>query len=177
MKAPESYNVFGTFKLPDIDLQRIAGTLEGAVYIPETSPSMDIYAPPCMFRVFPSGSVACTGPTQDEVRLAATKLADRLRKLGVRVEPLSIIFHSQNFVINLGRKLRLVKAMYLLKGSQLSTKGPRFLDYRPDSPNVAFQLFESGKVVCLGAKNSKDYLEAYFHIMRAVEELGLAVGR
>jgi TATA-box binding protein (TBP) (component of TFIID and TFIIIB) len=173
-KAPESYNVFGTFKLGEVDLHKIAGQIPGAYYLPETSPSMDIPLSGCLFRIFPNGNTTCTGHTEGEVRRALVELIAMLRGIGMRIDVPSVGFHSQNFVVDYGKKIRMTKAMYLLKKAKLSMGAPKFLSYRPEGPDVTFEIFESGKIVCLGAKDATQKEEAFSHIMESIKRLGLA---
>lgn len=174
-KSLRTFNVFGTFRLGELDFERMASEMSGAVYYPEFSPSIDKYIDGCLFKIYSTGNVACFGPTQGQVSHAAARLAALLNRLGFNVLTPDLIFHSQGFVIDVGKKLRLTKALYLLKGAEMSQKGPPFIKYFPEKSGITFQLFESGKIVCLGSKSIAESYESLSVIMNLIRELNLTI--
>jgi TATA-box binding protein (TBP) (component of TFIID and TFIIIB) len=166
----ETYNVTGTIKINEVNIEESA-KLQGAVYSPEISPSVDVYVGGCLFRLFSTGTISCFGSNRKQVSKAAIELFARLRTLGVSIVDTAVLtFHSESSTIRLGRKLLLRKANYLLKGSVISKKGPRLLSLRLTKPEVTMQLFEDGTITCLGAKNSRESKHAFSQVFTMIED-------
>lgn len=72
-----------------IDLDAISGNVPGVEYNPEQFPGLvyRISKPRTATLIFSSGKMVCTGAKQeDEVRVAADKIYQRLKDLGVLYE-------------------------------------------------------------------------------------------
>jgi TATA-box binding protein (TBP) (component of TFIID and TFIIIB) len=174
----ETYNVLGTLRIMEPDIEKIATRLEDCIYDPQSSPSLDVYRGRCLFRIYPTGMIMCFGRSRDEVTRSASKLFASLRNTGVKVpRKLAVDFRSETSVMRLQRRLRLWKALYLLKDAEISTRGPRLLTYRLNDPKVTLQLFEDGVIICLGARNNRESRQAYAHIMRIIDGYGLLSDR
>ncbi|MCL4519188.1 MAG: hypothetical protein M1587_08340, partial [Thaumarchaeota archaeon] len=148
-KKPEPYNILGTFSLAKLDLHGIAPKIKGAIYVPEAFPSLDVYVSQCLFRLFPNGKSECFGLTESAMKLALEKLVILLKDIGLTVRTPKLSFHSENFIIDVGRKIRLTKALYMLDGSEINATGPRFLKYQAGNPRITYELYENGKIICL----------------------------
>jgi len=172
----KTYNVTATLKIAKPDIEKIAKQFKGCVYDPQSSPSADIYTGRCLFRIFSTGAISCFGPSRDTIYKSVSSLFQSLRDLGFEVpEKPTINFESQASVVRLGKKLKLWKALYLLKNAEFSSKGPRLLVYRFEKPKVTMQLFEDGVIICLGARNDQESRRAHARIMRIIDDYGLTV--
>lgn len=172
----EIYNVMGTLRIRKPDIGKIANHLKGCIYEPPGPYTLDVRIGRCLFRIYHTGRISCFGNSQETVTRSALELLRSLRDTGVSVpKKPTINFCSVASVMRLGRKIRLWKARYLLRGSEFSAKGPRLLSYRLSKPKVTLQLFENGTIRCLGARSERDSKRAFSRIVRLIKELGLSI--
>ncbi len=141
-------------KLP---LSQIAMELERAEYEPEQFPGL-VYRlenPKAAALLFNSGKVVCTGTKSvEQAHEALGNLVTKLKELGVELEDVSDV-KIQNMVAStcVDKKIDLNKIAFELEGTEYEPEQFPGLVYRLDDPKVVFLIFQSGKVICTGAKN------------------------
>ncbi|MBU4300131.1 MAG: TATA-box-binding protein [Nanoarchaeota archaeon] len=145
----------GTRMLLDV----LARHLENAEYEPESFPGLvyRIKEPKASTLIFTTGKIICSGAKSfDEAKLAITKLIKKFREIGLKVpsEPKTEIV---NIVASaeLGARLDLNKIVFELGECEYEPEQFPGLVYRLDSPKVVFLIFNSGKLVCTGARSEK----------------------
>jgi len=161
----------------ELDLGRLAMSMDGAEYEPETFPGL-IYRlkdPKTATLLFRSGKAVCTGAkTLVEVEHAISTVAANLMKAGIQLSS-PLRFEVQNIVASadLGQPINLTSVVVTLGLENVEYEPEVFpgLVYRLNSPKVVILLFGSGRLVCTGAKRSKDVEDA---IIKISEELRLA---
>lgn len=163
----------------ELDLQKIAYTLDEAEYEPEQFPGL-IYRlkePKTATLLFRSGKVVCTGAKSlEDVRKAINKVAQAVGSVGI-----PIIKHPeievQNIVASsdLGTEINLNAIAISLSLEKVEYEPEQFpgLVYRLDKPKVVVLLFGSGKLVCTGARKPEDVGEAVDKITEELKAAGL----
>lgn len=145
----------GTRMLLDV----LARHLENAEYEPESFPGLvyRIKEPKASTLIFTTGKIICSGAKSfDEAKLAITKLIKKFREIGLKVpsdpktEIVNIVASAE-----LGVRLDLNKIVFELGECEYEPEQFPGLVYRLDSPKVVFLIFNSGKLVCTGARSEK----------------------
>ncbi len=163
----------------ELDLDAIAGALEGARYDPKRFPGL-IYRfkdPKATVLLFATGKSVCTGASSlAAVDAAMRELTRRLEGAGVAVRSRPVI-EVQNIVAtgDLGTRTD-PKAVALALGSENTEYEPEQfpgLVYRMDLPKVFLLIFATGKVVCTGAKKIEDAEAAVDKLTRILSAPGL----
>ena len=173
-------NIVASTSLADnLDLTKIALSLEGAEYEPDQFPGL-IYRlsePKTAVLIFRSGKVNCTGAKNIEsVKKTIDILVDRLRKAGIKVydEP-KIVVQNIVAVYDLGSELNLTDIAMSLGVENVEYEPEQFpgLVYRVEEPKVVLLLFGSGKVVCTGAKEKDEIVKAIKILKKDLQSVGL----
>lgn len=163
----------------ELDLEAIALALVEAKYDPKHFPGL-IYRlkePKTATLLFRSGKVICTGAKSlEDVRLAISKVAKKIEKIGIRIEKEPEI-EVQNIVASsdLGTKINLNSIATSLRLNKIEYEPEQFpgLIYRLDNPKVVLLLFGSGKLVCTGARKPEDVERAVENITEELRIAGL----
>ncbi len=145
-----------------LDLDAIAQSLEEAEYEPEQFPGL-VYrldSPKTATLLFRSGKANCTGAKHvEDVKKTVDIIGDKLRNLGVDVyDDFKIVIQNIVAISDLGTELNLNEVAMGLGLEKVEYEPEQFpgLVYRLDEPKVAMLLFGSGKIVCTGARETKD---------------------
>jgi len=170
-------NIVASTRLADkLDLDAIGLLLEGAEYEPEQFPGL-IYRmkdPKAAILLFRSGKANCAGGRDiDSVHRCIGQVRDQLADAGIDVykwEDVDIKIQNIVAVTDLGRNLNLNSIAITLGLEKVEYEPEQFpgLVFRMEEPKVALLIFDSGKVVCAGAKMELDLEEA---IRKLIEEL------
>ena len=163
----------------ELDLEAIALALVETKYDPDHFPGL-IYRlkePKTATLLFRSGKVICTGAKSlEQVRLAITKVAEKIRKIGTKIEKDPEI-EIQNIVatFDLETQLNLNEIAISLRMNKIEYEPEQFpgLIYRLDNPKVVLLLFGSGKLVCTGARKPEDVERAVENITEELRIAGL----
>ena len=170
-----------------LDLQEISERFAEAEYDKNRFPGL-IYRmkkPKVAILLFPSGKLVCTGAKSiDQTKEAINIILDRIRTLFKEKHPdeldnipQEVDVEIQNIVAtgDLNTVLNLNKAAVYLSFEKVEYEPEQFpgLVYRLDEPKVVALLFGSGKVVCTGAKNTKDINIAVDIIIDELKGIGL----
>ncbi len=164
-------NIVASTTLSDkLDLDMIGMSLDGAEYEPEQFPGLiyRIEEPKTAILLFRSGKANCAGGKDiDSIERCIGMIREKLMMLGVDVyEKPEIVVQNIVAVTDLGTRLNLNSLAITLGLEHVEYEPEQFpgLVYRIEEPKVVLLIFESGKVVCAGAKKIEE-------IERAVEIL------
>ena len=161
-----------------IKLERAASRLPGDVqvsYIPEQFPGVvvKIKKPKVSILVFSSGKLVVTGAKSVEmIEEAVEVISELLRQAGHNVKHEATIT-VQNIVASgtLGKRINLELAALLLEHSMYEPEQFPGLIYRMQEPKVVLLLFQSGKLVCTGAKKEEYVYQSIHKIYSILEEI------
>ena len=171
--------VASTIFAEKLDLDVIATSLEEAEYEPEQFPGL-VYRlkdPKTATLLFRSGKANCTGAKNiEDVRKTVNIIADKLKKLGVKVhKDLDIVVQNMVATADLGGELNLdeVAVAFGLENVEYEPEQFPGLVYRVKVPKVVMLLFGSGKIVCTGGRNTEDVSTAVQDLSEKLNSMGL----
>jgi len=171
--------VASTIFAEKLDLDVIATSLEEAEYEPEQFPGL-VYRlkdPKTATLLFRSGKANCTGAKNiEDVRKTVNIIADKLKKLGVKVHKnLDIVVQNMVATADLGGELNLdeVAVAFGLENVEYEPEQFPGLVYRVKVPKVVMLLFGSGKIVCTGGRNTEDVSIAVQDLSEKLNSMGL----
>ncbi len=171
--------VASTIFAEKLDLDVIATSLEEAEYEPEQFPGL-VYRlkdPKTATLLFRSGKANCTGAKNiEDVRKTVNIIADKLKKLGVKVhKDLDIVVQNMVATADLGGELNLdeVAVAFGLENVEYEPEQFPGLVYRVKVPKVVMLLFGSGKIVCTGGRNTEDVSKAVQDLSEKLTSMGL----
>lgn len=171
--------VASTIFAEKLDLDVIATSLEEAEYEPEQFPGL-VYRlknPKTATLLFRSGKANCTGAKNiEDVRKTVDIIADKLKKLGVKVHKnLDIVVQNMVATADLGGELNLdeVAVAFGLENVEYEPEQFPGLVYRVKEPKVVMLLFGSGKIVCTGGRNTEDVSIAVQDLSEKLNSMGL----
>lgn len=171
--------VASTIFADKLDLDVIATSLEEAEYEPEQFPGL-VYRlsdPKTATLLFRSGKANCTGAkTIDDVRKTVDIIADKLKKLSVKVNKnLDIVVQNMVATADLGGELNLDEVAIAFGLENVEYEPEQFpgLVYRVREPKVVMLLFGSGKIVCTGGRNTDDVSIAVQNLSEKLNSMDL----
>ncbi len=140
-------------------LDVLAKHLENAEYEPESFPGLvyRIKDPLASTLIFTTGKIICSGAKSfATAKLAIDKLVKRFREIGIKV-PKEIDIEIVNIVASasLGSRLDLNSIVFELGECEYEPEQFPGVVYRLDEPKVVFLIFNSGKLVCTGARSER----------------------
>ena len=168
-------NVVATASLhQNIDLYSIVRMFPGVEYRPEQFPGLvyHLRKPKTTALIFSSGKMVCTGAKSErQARKAVMKVVDELKRNGIVILSKPEI-QIQNIVasVGLGGQIDLEKSTYSLKRTMYEPEQFPGLIYRMEDPKVVILVFNSGKLVCTGAKKEGDVHQAVTKLQETLEE-------
>ena len=171
--------VASTIFAEKLDLDVIATSLEEAEYEPEQFPGLvyRLSSPKTATLLFRSGKANCTGAKNiEDVRKTVDIIADKLKKLGVKVHKnLDIVVQNMVATADLGGELNLdeVAVAFGLENVEYEPEQFPGLVYRVKEPKVVMLLFGSGKIVCTGGRNTEDVSLAVQNLSEKLNSMGL----
>jgi transcription initiation factor TFIID TATA-box-binding protein len=171
--------VASTIFAEKLDLDVIATSLEEAEYEPEQFPGLvyRLSSPKTATLLFRSGKANCTGAKNiEDVRKTVDIIADKLKKLGVKVhKDLDIVVQNMVATADLGGELNLdeVAVAFGLENVEYEPEQFPGLVYRVKEPKVVMLLFGSGKIVCTGGRNTEDVSIAVQNLSEKLNSMGL----
>ncbi len=162
----------------DLDLPKLALSLENSEYEPEQFPGLiyRIKEPKTATLLFRSGKVVCTGgKSLEEVQKAIKFLRKQVENAGFPIDKDPEI-HVQNIVASsdLGNPINLnaIAMSFGLENVEYEPEQFPGLVYRMYNPKVVLLLFGSGKLVCTGAKKPEDVQKAVEKISEELRKIG-----
>jgi len=171
--------VASTIFAEKLDLDVIATSLEEAEYEPEQFPGLvyRLSVPKTATLLFRSGKANCTGAKNiEDVRKTVDIIADKLKKLGVKVhKDLDIVVQNMVATADLSGELNLdeVAVAFGLENVEYEPEQFPGLVYRVKEPRVVMLLFGSGKIVCTGGRNTEDVSTAVQDLSEKLNSMGL----
>jgi transcription initiation factor TFIID TATA-box-binding protein len=153
-----------TYEDTEFNLDKLAKSLDGAVYDPESFPGV-VYKsehPRASFLIFSSGKMNCVGARSlNDAKQAIRKLTEKLRKAHIKVKTEPKV-KVQNIVasVDFGRKFDLEHIARSFENVEYEPEVFPGLVFRLDDPKAVLLLFVSGKGVCAGAKSMIDVKRA-----------------
>ncbi len=153
-----------TYENTEFNLEKLARSLDGAVYDPESFPGV-VYKsehPRASFLIFSSGKMNCVGARSlNDAKQAIRKLTGKLRKAHIKVKTEPKV-KVQNIVasVDFGRKFDLERISRSFENTEYEPEVFPGLVFRLDDPKAVLLLFVSGKGVCAGAKSMRDVKRA-----------------
>ncbi|UCH90352.1 MAG: TATA-box-binding protein [Thermoplasmata archaeon] len=162
-----------------LNLQQIATALNNIEYEPSQFPGLIYHVkdPKGAIIFFSNGKLVCTGVKDIEtVNKILNGVVQQLRDLGIRVnQPVEINIQSIVASVDLHKLLNL-NALAITLGQERVEYDPEHfagLVYHASVPSVSTLLFDSGKIVCTGAKNEEDLELAFTELIQELEITGL----
>ncbi|MCD6503665.1 MAG: TATA-box-binding protein [Thermoplasmata archaeon] len=163
----------------ELDLDKVAESLENVEYEPEQFPGLvlrfeNIGTVALLFR---SGKVVCTGgKSEEDIMKTVEELRKILKDLGFKLlEPPKVEIQNIVASVDLEGELDLSEVAIKFGPENVEYDPEQFpgLVYRMDDPKVAILVFGSGKLVIAGAKTTEDVKRAVDAIKEKLESLGL----
>jgi len=157
-----------------VDLDRLASKLPGgAEYFPDNFPGA-VYRmskPRASFLIFSSGKATCVGTASEKDAKEAIKNMLKLMKdVGTDVKAVKI--EVQNIVASTKLDVRfdIDKMAFELENSEYEPETFPGLVYKTKG-SVTFLIFGTGKIVCVGAKSTKDIRESFDSLVKRLREI------
>ena len=159
-----------------LSLELLAANLENAEYEPESFPGLvyRVKDPKASTLIFTTGKIICSGAKSfSTAKKAIKKTTDNFKKLGIKtgkrttVEIVNIVASA-----NLKARLDLNKIVFELGECEYEPEQFPGLVYRMDEPHVVFLIFNSGKIICTGARNEKAVAEAVENLRKRLRRIG-----
>lgn len=162
-----------------VSLSKILSEVEDTEWQPETFPGLiyRITNPRASALIFSQGKIVCTGTrSAEDAKSAMQKIVNRIRKAGMKV-PTKFNMKVENIVASSKVKgnINLEEIAFALENSEYEPEQFPGLVYRVKSPRVAFLLFSSGRVICTGARNTKDIQTALQIFRKDLKDIGVKV--
>jgi transcription initiation factor TFIID TATA-box-binding protein len=161
----------------DLDLNYITREIKNTEFEPEQFPGLvyKINSPKTSTLVFSTGKLICTGARSiGDAEIAIKKIVKNLQKIGFKMkgEP---ELRLQNIVAtaDLGIEVDLEALIFELSNCEYEPEQFPGLVYRVKNPKVAILVFNTGKIVCAGAKSEEDVKKGIEQLVHELKELGM----
>jgi len=171
----EIHNMVVTVQFSDrINLDKLASKLPGgAEYFPDNFPGAvyRMQKPRASFLIFSSGKATCVGTASEkDAKEAIANMSKLLKTMGINVKILKI--EVQNIVAStkLDTRFDIDKMAFELENSEYEPETFPGLVYKTKG-SVTFLIFGTGKIVCVGAKSTKDIRESFDNLMKRLREI------
>ena len=165
------------------DLNAIVKAFPNVEYRPEVFPGLafKLRKPKSCALIFSTGKMVCTGTKSErEARKAILKVARELKEAGIIARLSQPDITIQNIVasVDLGEvSVDLEETTYrLMKGVMYEPEQFPSAIYRMEDPQVVFLIFNTGRLVCIGAKREEDVFRAVEKLVAFLERNALLVG-
>ncbi len=151
-----------TYEDTEFNLEKLAKSLDGAVYDRFPGVVYKSVHPPVSFLIFASGKMVCAGArSMNDANQAIRKLTRKLRKAHIKVKTEPKV-KVQNIVasVDFDRKFDLEHIARSFENTEYEPEVFPGLVFRLKDPKAVLLLFVSGKGVCVGAKSMIDVKRA-----------------
>ena len=171
----EIHNMVISVQFSDrIDLDKLASKLSNsAEYFPDNFPGV-VYRmkkPRASFLIFSTGKALCTGTASEkDAKEAIENMLKLLKDMGIDVKTPKI--EIQNIVAStkLDTRLDIDKMAFELENSEYEPETFPGLVYKMEG-SVTFLIFGTGKIVCVGARSTKEIKESFDIIVKKLKEI------
>src|SRR3989338_3304988 len=156
-------------------LELLAQKLDNAEYEPESFPGLvyRVDKPKASTLLFTTGKVICSGSKSlAEAKKAIRRALEKIGEAGIKpskridVEVVNIVASA-----NLKAKMDLNKIVFELGECEYEPEQFPGLVYRLDNPKVVFLIFNSGKIVCTGAKSEEAVSKAINTLEKQLKDI------
>lgn len=161
----------------DLNLNDIASVIPEVDYDRKSFPGIVIKLdnPKTVTFILKSGKTVCTGGKSfKESRIALEAITQKLKDSGVKIKD-DLYIDVKNIIVslNLQTKLNLEEVGTVFNWQKMKYEPDQFpgLIYETDIDNVSILVFDSGKIVCSGAKKLSEInrvLDKFINRMHAV---------
>lgn len=163
----------------DLDLNTITARIESTEFEPEQFPGLvyKLKEPKTSTLVFSTGKLICTGAKSVEnAEKAILIIIDNLRKIGFEINQKPDL-KLQNMVAtaNLAVELDLETLVFELDNCEYEPEQFPGLVYRVKVPKVAILIFNTGRIVCAGAKSKEDVDNGIKKLIEELENIGIEI--
>jgi transcription initiation factor TFIID TATA-box-binding protein len=171
----EIHNMVITVQFSDvIDLDKLANKLpSGAEYFPDNFPGL-VYRmkkPRASFLIFSSGKSTCTGTASEkDANEAIHNMSKLLKDMGIDVKVSKIVIQNIVASTKLDARLDIDKMVFKLENSEYEPESFPGLVYKMKG-SVTFLIFGTGKIVCVGARTTKDIKESFDLLVKKLREI------
>ncbi len=157
-----------------VDLDKLASKLpSGAEYFPDNFPGL-VYRmkkPRASFLIFSSGKGICTGTASEKVaKEAIGNMLKLLKDMGIGVKIPKIEITNIVASAKLDARLDIDKMAFELENSEYEPETFPGLVYKMKG-SVTFLIFGTGKIVCVGAKSTKDIKESFDGLVKKLRKI------
>lgn len=167
------HNIVTTIDFKDrMNLEEIASkSAERVSYDPEVFPGL-VYRmanPKITFLIFSSGKITCTGAkSMGDVNKAAIQFQKILKDMEIELEDPEIRIQNIVASLELGRQIKFDR---LLRMDNIEYDPEQFPGLVHKTNGVAFLIFASGKIVCVGTISEEKLEKSLNYIVRKLEKI------
>ncbi len=159
-----------------ISMKFLVKKIEDIQYNPEKFPGacLRLDEPKVSILIFNSGRIVVAGAKDEKsIHTAIRKLKTILKKINIEFKK-EYEMKIQNVVASgdVGFKLNLDELAFEVKYSEYNPEQFPGLVYKPPDLNPSFLLFNTGKIVCTGARSEEELVEATQVLIARLKELG-----
>jgi len=170
----EIHNMVITVQFSDrIDLDKLASKLPNAEYFPDNFPGV-VYRmknPKASFLIFSSGKATCTGTASEkDAKEAIENMSKLLKDMGIDVKIPKIEIQNIVASTNLDTRFDIDKMAFELENTEYEPETFPGLVYKMKG-SVTFLIFGTGKIVCVGARSTKDIKESFDRLVKKLREI------
>jgi transcription initiation factor TFIID TATA-box-binding protein len=171
----EIHNMVITVQFSDrIDLNKLVSKLSSdAEYFPDNFPGLVYHMkkPKASFLIFSSGKATCVGTASEkDAKEAIENMLKLLKDMGIDVKIPKI--EIQNIVAStkLDARLDIDKMAFELENSEYEPATFPGLVYKMEG-SVTFLIFGTGKIVCVGARSTKNIEESFDRLVKKLRTI------
>lgn len=159
-----------------LSLEHLATALEDAEYEPESFPGLvyRVKEPKASTLIFTTGKIICSGAKSFGIaKKAIKKTIEAFKKIGIKVGKRTTV-EIVNIVASANLKSRLDLNRIVFELGECEYEPEQFpgLVYRLDEPKVVFLIFNSGKIICTGARSENDVALAVETLRKKLKRIG-----
>ena len=161
-----------------LDVEQIAEKLPEFNYNPDefSGLTLKLDSPRSAILLLPNGKAICTGAKEiEDAKTAIQKTVDKLQKAKIKVKKKPKV-ETQNIVIStdLKKEMKLSSISERLTLDKVDFEPKQFpgLIYRMDDIGALVLLFSSGKIVCTGANNLENAINAIEILKEKLTSIG-----
>ncbi|MBN1786504.1 MAG: TATA-box-binding protein [Candidatus Methanofastidiosa archaeon] len=163
----------------DLDLNTITARIENTEFEPEQFPGLvyKLEEPKTSTLVFSTGKLICTGAKSvKDAEKAIHIIINNLRDIGFEINQKPDL-KLQNMVATaaLDVELDLENLVFELENCEYEPEQFPGLVYRVKSPKVAILIFNTGRIVCAGAKSKDDVDNGIRKLVEELESIGIDI--
>ena len=162
-----------------VKLDEILKKVENTEWQPEQFPGL-VYRmtnPRAAALIFSQGKIVCTGTKSlEDANIAMGNVVKKLKETGIDTpKKYDIIVENIVASTKIDATIDLENVALKLENSEYEPEQFPGLVYRIKEPRVAFLLFNSGRIICTGARNTESIHVALIKFKKDLESIGMTV--